>query len=202
MPFASRYRGARGLCSSPVIWEPGRCTSPPWPPTASPAPCWWDVSTTPGWTDSSLGSPGERCSSFPKGVPHPGNSFKALQAGRAVVMVADQDAGPRGTFAPFFGRLVSTLPLPGALVARYRTPLFLMVGFRLADGGHRVQLTALPQPDEGEEEQLRRAVAGLCNAALEEAIRQHPEQYFWYHRRFRHYPERTAPTGARQSGAS
>ncbi|MCS7181630.1 MAG: hypothetical protein NZ869_00730 [Thermoanaerobaculum sp.] len=155
------------------------------------------------WVDRFiLGIPGRAVQFVSKGRTAPRELIKALQAGRAVVMVADQDAGPRGTFAPFFGRLVSTLPLPGALVARYRTPLFLMVGFRLADGGHRVQLTALPQPDEGEEEQLRRAVAGLCNAALEEAIRQHPEQYFWYHRRFRHYPERTAPTGARQSGAS
>lgn len=149
-----------------------------------------------------LGIPGDAVKFISKGRTAPREILKSLQEGRAVVMVADQDAGPRGTFAPFFGRVVSTLPLPGAIAARYRPPLFLMVGHRVEGGRHQLQLKPLPLPSAADEEQLRLAVATTCNKALEDAIRAFPHQYFWYHRRFRHYPEITGPTGAMQSGAS
>lgn len=149
-----------------------------------------------------LDIPGGAVRFISKGRTAPREILKSLQQGYAVVMVADQDAGPRGTFAPFFGRPVSTLPLPGAIVARYRPPLFLMAGHRVAGGRHLVALKPLAVPEKGEEEAIRRQVAELCNAALEEAILRVPDQYFWYHRRFRSYPEITGPTGSMQSGAS
>ncbi|MFZ5804724.1 MAG: lysophospholipid acyltransferase family protein [Acidobacteriota bacterium] len=149
-----------------------------------------------------LGIPGDAVKFISKGRTAPREILKSLQEGRAVVMVADQDAGPRGTFAPFFGRPVSTLPLPGAIVARYRPPLFVMVGHRVGGGRHQLRLQPLSVPTASDEEQVRLAVAATCNAALEAAIRTYPDQYFWYHRRFRHYPEITGPTGAMQSGAS
>lgn len=149
-----------------------------------------------------LGIPGDAVKFISKGRTAPREILKSLQEGRVVVMVADQDAGPRGTFAPFFGRLVSTLPLPGAIAARYRPPLFLMVGHRVEGGRHKLLLQPLPLPSAADEEQLRVEVATTCNKALEAAIHAYPDQYFWYHRRFRHYPEITGPAGKMQSGAS
>lgn len=149
-----------------------------------------------------LGIPGDAVRFISKGRTAPREILRSLQEGRAVVMVADQDAGPRGTFAPFFGKVVSSLPLPGAIAARYRPPLFLMAGHRVSGGRHQVSIEPLPLPEAGEEEVLRVDVTARCNQALEDAIRQHPDQYFWYHRRFRSYPEITGPTGSRQSGAS
>lgn len=149
-----------------------------------------------------LGIPGDAVKFISKGRTAPREILKSLQEGRAVVTVADQDAGPRGTFAPFFGRLVSTLPLPGAIVARYRPPLFVMVGHRVAGGRHQLRLQPLPVPSASDEEQVRLEVATTCNRALEAAIRAYPDQYFWYHRRFRHYPEIAGPKGTMQSGAS
>lgn len=149
-----------------------------------------------------LAIPGDAVRFISKGRTAPREILRALQEGRAVVMVADQDAGPRGTFAPFFGRLVSTLPLPGAIAARYRPALFVMAGHRVDHGRHQLAVKRLPLPEEADEETLRHQVAALCNLALEDAVRQVPDQYFWYHRRFRDYPESTGPTGATQSGAS
>ncbi len=149
-----------------------------------------------------LAIPGEAVRFISKGRTAPREILRALQQGCAVVMVADQDAGPRGIFAPFFGRVVSTLPLPAGLVARYRTPLFLMVGWRVEGGRHRLILQQLPQPQGKTEEERRLEVAACCNSALEQAIRAHPEQYFWYHRRFRPYPGAGEASGAMQSGAS
>ncbi|MGC8917295.1 MAG: lysophospholipid acyltransferase family protein [Thermoanaerobaculum sp.] len=149
-----------------------------------------------------LAIPGGAVKFISKGRTAPREILRALQEGRAVVMVADQDAGPRGAFAPFFGKVVSTLPLPGAIAARYHPPLFLMAGHRVGRGRHQLTLQRLPLPEGENEDALRTEVAALCNRALEDAIRTHPEQYFWYHRRFRDYPESTGPTGATQSGAS
>jgi len=148
-----------------------------------------------------LAIPGKAVRFISKGRTAPREILRALQEGRAVVMVADQDAGPRGTFAPFFGKHVSTLPLPGAMVARYGTPLFVMAGHRVEAGRHQVTLVPLPPPQPNEEAAVREEVAARCNQALEEAIRQHPDQYFWYHRRFRSYPA-PEPNGAMHSGAS
>lgn len=149
-----------------------------------------------------LAIPGDAVRFISKGRTAPREVLKSLQEGRALVMVADQDAGPRGTFAPFFGQTVSTLPLPGAIVARYGTPLFLMAGHRVAGGRHRVSLSPLPRPSGGDEEAIKVEVATLCNQALEGAITSWPDQYFWYHRRFRHYPASGEASGVRQSGAS
>ncbi len=149
-----------------------------------------------------LGIPGDAVKFISKGRTAPREIIKSLQQGRTVVMVADQDAGPRGTFAPFFGRLVSTLPLPGAIAARFRPPLFLMVGHRVKGGRHQLHLRSLPLPPAWHEEQMRVEVATTCNRALEDAIRAHPEQYFWYHRRFRRYPDIAGPTATIQSGTS
>lgn len=149
-----------------------------------------------------LAIPGDAVRFISKGRTAPREVLKSLREGRAVVMVADQDAGPRGTFAPFFGQLVSTLPLPGAIAARYGTPLFLMAGCRVAGGRHRVILSPLPRPSGRDEESKEVAVATISNQALERAISSWPEHYFWYHRRFRNYPGSGGATGTRQSGAS
>lgn len=147
-----------------------------------------------------LAIPGDAVRFISKGRTAPREVLKSLQEGRALVMVADQDAGPKGTFAPFFGQTVSTLPLPGAIVARYGTPLFFMAGHRVAGGRHQVTLSPLPRPSASDEVSPEVAVAIVCNQALEKAIASWPEQYFWYHRRFRNYQE--SGRALRQSGAS
>jgi KDO2-lipid IV(A) lauroyltransferase len=149
-----------------------------------------------------LAIPGDAVRFISKGRTAPREILKCLQEGRAVVMVADQDAGKRGIFAPFFGQVVSTLPLPAALAAKYGTPLFLLVGHRVAKGRHQVFLRPLPSPAGESEEARRQKIAALCNEALQEAISTYPDQYFWYHRRFRSYPGVSEETGAMQSGAS
>jgi len=134
-----------------------------------------------------LGIPGEAVRFVPKSKGAPREILRCLQEGRAVVMVADHNAGRRGDFAPFFGRVASTLPLPGAIAARHDTPIFLMVGRRVSRGGHLVDVTRLPMPAGDDPDRLRHEITVACNRALEGAIRAFPEQYFWYHRRWREY---------------
>jgi KDO2-lipid IV(A) lauroyltransferase len=132
-----------------------------------------------------LSIPGDAVKFISKGRTSPRDVLRSLHENRAVVMVADQHSGPRGEVAPFLGRPASTLPLPGALAARNGTPICLMAGHRVTRGTHVVSITRLEDVRSGPEEDTRHAVTVACNEALGSAILAHPDQYFWYHRRWR-----------------
>jgi Kdo2-lipid IVA lauroyltransferase/acyltransferase len=132
-----------------------------------------------------LSIPGDAARFISKGRGSPREVLRSLREGRVVVMVADQHSGPRGEIAPFLGRPASTLPLPGALAARNGTPIFLMAGHRVTRGTHVARFTRLPEPPPGDEATVRHVVTVACNDALGQAILAHPDQYFWYHRRWR-----------------
>lgn len=123
-----------------------------------------------------------------QGVP------EALERGRAVALVADQDARESGVFVPFLGRPASTYRGPALLALRHRVPLLFGVMVREGEGW-RVSLEPVWEPG-GESERrpggdpVRSLTRGWV-ARLERAVRAHPEQYFWLHRRWK-----TRPTGS------
>jgi KDO2-lipid IV(A) lauroyltransferase len=113
----------------------------------------------------------------------------ALDDGRGVALVADQDAGGRGIFVPFFGRPASTFRGPAKLALAEDVPLFF--GAVVRDGPeYRAILEVVPVPVLGpgaEQEYTRRWVA-----RLEHHVRRWPEQYFWFHRRWKSQPPEIA----------
>jgi len=130
-----------------------------------------------------------------------------LASGGKVATLADQDAGPRGVFVPFFGRAASTHKAV-ALMALEFDALIVVLGMpRIPRSSRRF---APPPPGSEEicyaveiEEVIEpRDYAGLPNAvvriterytaALERLIRRHPQQYFWVHRRWKHQPRSSA----------
>jgi len=116
--------------------------------------------------------------------------LRVLRNNRFLTFLADQDAGRRGVFVPFFGRPAST-PVGVVRFARLtRSPIIPGYAIRQADGRYELRLPGtifvredLP-PDEAEKEALTALVA-----QLESVIRQHPEQWFWMHRRWKTRPE-------------
>jgi len=114
---------------------------------------------------------------------------RTLRRGTPVWYAGDQDYGRRhSVFAPFFGVPAATITaltrltrMSGARVV----PLFFHA--RTDGPGYRVvferALEGFPSGDEVED-------ATLMNQVLERAIRQHPEQYLWIHRRFKRQPDR------------
>jgi KDO2-lipid IV(A) lauroyltransferase len=131
-----------------------------------------------------LDLPGPMVRFISKGPSSPRGVLRSLEEGRAVVLVADQRS-PRGLEVPFLGRPASTLPLPAAIAARHATPLFLLEGHRIEGGHHRVELRRVAVPSNGAELERRQAIAASINEALGAAILRHPDQYFWYHDRWR-----------------
>lgn len=133
---------------------------------------------------------------------------EAFREGRIAALVADQDAGGRGTFVPFLGRPASTFRGPARLALRHGVPLLFGALVREGDG-YRAIVRPVWDPERGlaggrptahgpadgpahgpadrpPEEGLTRAWTSI----LEEEVRARPEQYFWFHRRWKTRPPR------------
>ena len=117
---------------------------------------------------------------------------RALEAGRKVVVLLDQDARrSEGVFVSFFGRQASTRYGPISLAMQRGVPILLCFVRRDADGrAHRFGIQPALQLESGssdDEEGLRRNVQRIT-AAIEEEIRACPGQWIWTHRRWRTQP--------------
>ncbi|HET8655822.1 MAG TPA: lysophospholipid acyltransferase family protein [Longimicrobiaceae bacterium] len=121
-----------------------------------------------------------------------------LASGKALGLVADQDAGRRGLWVPFFGQLASTHRGPALFALRYGAPLLFARAARVPGAGYSIRVERLTPPGSGD---LAADVLALTTAwtqRLEAAVRAAPEQYFWFHKRWKTRPAEE-PQGA-QSG--
>jgi KDO2-lipid IV(A) lauroyltransferase len=125
---------------------------------------------------------------------------RALEAGRKVVVLLDQDARrEEGVFVSFFGRSASTRYGPIALATQRGVPILPVFVRRDPDGRtHRLQIQPALQLEPGssdDEDVLRRNVQ-LAAAAIENEIRSCPGQWIWTHRRWRTQPGIVDRSGA------
>lgn len=114
--------------------------------------------------------------------------FRALRAGRVVASAVDQDAGPNGFFLDFMGRPASAALGAYRIARRVGSPVVMALTERRGMS-HRIAidppLRANPAVDPAPEAE---AWARHFHSRLEEAIRRHPEQWFWVHRRWHTRP--------------
>jgi KDO2-lipid IV(A) lauroyltransferase len=119
--------------------------------------------------------------------------FSLIRAGGAVAILADQDARREGRFVPFFGKPASTAPGLASLAIRLGVPI--LPGFGLREGPCRFRVKLYPPivPDPAADpaaEELR--LTAQYMARVEDVTRLAPEQYFWWHRRWKTQPKREA----------
>lgn len=126
--------------------------------------------------------------------------IRTFRAGKALGLLIDQDTKVQGVFVPFFGRLAFTPRAAADFAVRFGAPVVVGTihrkGPRVADG-HRLELEEIPfssDPPDRDTEVARLTAA--CTAALERAIRSHPEEWVWMHERWR-----TRPPGERADAA-
>lgn len=117
----------------------------------------------------------------------------------AIGLLADQDAGPRGLFVPFFGRPASTFKSIALLALEYRAVICVGYARRLPDDFDHCRWVRYELGSEEIIDSLKtetndpvRELTERFTAALERAIRRSPEQYFWVHRRWKHQPQQRA----------
>lgn len=130
---------------------------------------------------------------------------RLLRAGRSVALVADQDARSHGVIVTFLGRPASTFRGPARLALATGAPLVFGASVREGEG-YRVRMEEVPgtsveanAPDatakpgaKGREAEL--ALTRDWVERLEAHVRRFPDQYFWFHRRWKS-GDRNAPRG-------
>ncbi len=119
-----------------------------------------------------------------------------LEKGGNLGMLCDQDAGPRGLFVDFFGRPASTFKSIALLALEYDALIIVGYSIRRADDfdanrwvNFEVGCEALIDPRLVTSNDPVGEITRQYTAALEQAIRRAPEQYFWVHRRWKSEPK-------------
>ncbi|HEY0152950.1 MAG TPA: lysophospholipid acyltransferase family protein [Longimicrobium sp.] len=115
---------------------------------------------------------------------------RVLRKGGIVGIVGDQDARRSGVFVPFFGRPASTHRGPALFALKLRAPVFACVARRLPGGAVRYVVAGQQIVTErtGELETDVHTLTAALAARLEAEVRAAPEQYFWFHRRWKSKP--------------
>ena len=107
------------------------------------------------------------------------------------VLAIDQDTNVPSIWAPFFNLPAKTPVGAAALALMSGAPVVSGLFVREQDGRFRLHLTDLgvqkKQPQEDEDHAVFRITRNL-NRHMESLIRQHPQQWAWFHRRWRHKP--------------
>ncbi|WP_110655480.1 LpxL/LpxP family Kdo(2)-lipid IV(A) lauroyl/palmitoleoyl acyltransferase [Salinicola halimionae] len=116
---------------------------------------------------------------------------RRIKSGHAVWYSPDQDFGREASvFAPFFGVTAASIKLTAKIAKMTGAPVMPLMFHRNPDNRTYTleYLPALENFPSGDDV----ADAAQVNAFIEQAIRRHPEQYLWLHRRFK-----TRPPGER-----
>ncbi|MGM0701090.1 MAG: LpxL/LpxP family Kdo(2)-lipid IV(A) lauroyl/palmitoleoyl acyltransferase [Pseudomonadota bacterium] len=113
---------------------------------------------------------------------------RCLKAGHAVWYSPDQDFGrDASVFAPFFGIDAATVKLTAKIARITGAPVMPLMYHRNPDDRTYTLEYLPPLEDFPSDDEV--ADAARVNAFIEQAIRRHPEQYLWLHRRFKTRPE-------------
>src|SRR5690348_10511539 len=117
--------------------------------------------------------------------------LEVLGRGGVLSFLADQDAGQRGMYVEFFGRPASTHKAIALLAIEHKAPIVVGYARRIGPGFlYEVGCPAMIDPAtlSGTADDARE-LTQRYTAALENVIRQSPEQYLWLHRRWKHQPK-------------
>jgi KDO2-lipid IV(A) lauroyltransferase len=112
-----------------------------------------------------------------------------LKRGGLLAMVIDQDTRAPSVTVPFLGHPARTPFAPAALAIRRGVPLMVTYAARLPSGRLRIVLNPpIPAPASGDRNDDIIRMTELVNDQLSAAIRDNPESWVWWHRRWRRKP--------------
>jgi KDO2-lipid IV(A) lauroyltransferase len=116
---------------------------------------------------------------------------EVIESGAALCFIADQNAGSKGLFVPFFNRQASTYKSIGLLAMEHEVPIIVGCARRAGRGfQYEVCTNRIIHPHEwAEREDPLLWITQEFSKALEDLIRVAPEQYLWIHRRWKSRPK-------------
>lgn len=117
-----------------------------------------------------------------------------VDAGVPIGVVADQNAGDKGLFVPYFGRLTSTYKTIGLLAIRHHASVVCSFARRIPAVGHegfryRLEVTDVIRPaDWADAPDPLYYLTARYRRAIEKMVVAAPEQYLWMHRIWKSRP--------------
>jgi Kdo2-lipid IVA lauroyltransferase/acyltransferase len=122
--------------------------------------------------------------------------LRALHRREMVAMAADQNQTRRsGVFVQFFGLTASTTPGPARLAMLAGAPVY--PAFLIREGEtERHRIVVLPEVEmvrTGNREADIVTNTQRCTSVIERMVHQHPDQWIWFHKRWRTRPEGEPP---------
>lgn len=114
-----------------------------------------------------------------------------VKNGGRVGFIADQNAGDKGLFVPFFGRMASSYKSIGLLAMRNEVPIVTGYARRIKDQfRYRLITPDVIYPEDWvDQPDPLFYITARFNRAMEQMVRMNPDQYFWVHRRWKSRPK-------------
>ena len=111
--------------------------------------------------------------------------LSVLKNGEVLAVMIDQHARGRNVMIDFFGKPAATHPLPALLHIVTGTPLVFAYCFRKGFLSFKFKCSApiIHKPTGNKENDIK-LILDKLTGELENAIREHPEQFLWAHRRW------------------
>ena len=119
----------------------------------------------------------------------PARFLRSLKEGCNLGVISDQDAGKSGVFVDFFGRKSSTARGAAFFALKAKVPLFTVYSKRLDDGNYQAEISPVELDYEGKitEKKINAATQEIAYR-LENQIRENPDQWLWFHKRWKTRP--------------
>jgi len=115
--------------------------------------------------------------------------LKALRNNGLVGFMLDQNRPhDQGIFVQFFGRPANTTPGLAVLASQAKSPIIPVFISRRADGSHQLQVLPVLDPPADREPATVLRETQRYTTIIEQAIRAHPDQWIWVHRRWKAQP--------------
>lgn len=120
----------------------------------------------------------------PKGGDGSREVLSAMGKGESVALLNDQKFN-QGVEAPFFGVMARTAPGPTKFALRFGCPMIPMCVVRTKGARFRVTIydSIAPEPTGDRQADIIQGVKNM-NAFIEARVREHPNEWFWTHKRW------------------
>ena len=107
--------------------------------------------------------------------------YEALARNNILTLASDQDAKKRGIFVKFFSLPASTPKGAGRFHLEYGSPLIFVTCHLERPNNHVLDILPIPTDSNSNIASITQSFTLM----LENIITAHPEQYFWFHRRWK-----------------
>jgi KDO2-lipid IV(A) lauroyltransferase len=113
------------------------------------------------------------------GVAGQKDLIRAMKTGNVVAALIDQDTRVHAESAQFFGYHVATPSSMIDMALRHKARIVTAFNYRTVDGGYIIEVEEILTSQDV------LSIIDVYHQRLEDVIRRHPEQWVWFHKRWR-----------------